>query len=970
MEVDDVASPPLVAASSSTAVAAQCTTSTASGAVERSADAGAAASSAAAASADSGSGELDRLRSLEEAARAAGLPVHARVPFELVADDGPSSNGSGVAAGSDDGGGAVSTLSPPFDEWVCTLQVVDGGRTEFQTMVRERAESHGFPVRVMQNRPSCVKFVCRCANHSVGPRPAEEAAKPRKTREDRVMCGCLYKLVFRREKAGPEAPYMLKLDPEKSCLTHNHGQVERRMTAAHLSEAARKSIIELWEITVPVQLAAYITRVHQVACTARMVSAVIASRWRGNSKELWGMAEELQRLKASVRTSVDEQGHLLVLSWTFESCQTLCTRFGHVLVLDATYAVNAYGMPLFVYCGSDSTRKTAIFAFSLVCGESSEICRIAFEQYLSLVNVRPTVVITDAAAAYVRPIAEVFGAPMHFWCLWHVVQNIEKHVKNKSGELIAYVVRLTRELDRWTADRIVECIRAEFADVEYVQGYLLDNVRFLCPALQAPKCDAETIKRLGCRGGEVSSQRSESSNAALKQKHLRSMRNAPAGQMVVRTFELATKGRDQLRAMSAVAARVERSPLDKMSPRLRALHLLVNDKVFGRLDVLDVLQIVVVREPDVRVTCRHVAEVLFARGQSPATSDAGGLVTSQCSTLCNLAAPLSACCSMLDHGTGGSQPACAAGTSGDGGSGRGVTSTECTNRAHLHFAAWHKQGEYSHTYRHDVDRVHFVVFDTRTRRIMCSCWRLILDGFPCAHIAAVLRCELHNQDVDVQWLVHERWRLPANVRRATVSSTNDSVVTGTSMPESVLRAEGTEALRNLMHTYARVATHAPPAVLERFVAAVNVAQHGLITGLRPLVASGGSDLQAAVAVDQLDADPNIDRLLRSKLTGRADKHQRRYGRNKRGSKRRAVAGRRDDDADDVADAVATPAPSTSEFRTESHAATPGGSAGASSQTRGTPSPDIDNNPSTPDTTDSDDGSPEVSSARAPPMRAS
>ncbi|KAL7606521.1 hypothetical protein Lser_V15G19176 [Lactuca serriola] len=105
--------------------------------------------------------------------------------------------------------------------------------------------------------------------------------------------------------------------------------------------------------------------------------------------------------------------------------------FPHVLIIDASYKTNKYGMPFVEIVGVTSTNKTFSIAFAFIINEKEEsykwvltCLRLTLEKCM-----QPRFIVTDRELALMNACQQVFPYATRLLCRWHITENIRKHCK-------------------------------------------------------------------------------------------------------------------------------------------------------------------------------------------------------------------------------------------------------------------------------------------------------------------------------------------------------------------------------------------------------------------------------------------------------------------------------------------------------------------------------------------------------------
>ena len=101
--------------------------------------------------------------------------------------------------------------------------------------------------------------------------------------------------------------------------------------------------------------------------------------------------------------------------------------FGDIILIDSTYRVNHYNIPLIVYSGINAKGHNVIFALALVNDESEATHRWCLKEFFHLHLKYPKVCITDQDLALMTLLDKDYPQITHFLCQWHIKQNFKKH---------------------------------------------------------------------------------------------------------------------------------------------------------------------------------------------------------------------------------------------------------------------------------------------------------------------------------------------------------------------------------------------------------------------------------------------------------------------------------------------------------------------------------------------------------------
>jgi len=105
----------------------------------------------------------------------------------------------------------------------------------------------------------------------------------------------------------------------------------------------------------------------------------------------------------------------------------LFQKYKDMAIMDTTFGLNRFNMPVLTMAGVDNEGKTIIFGFAFLQDESYEIKRWVFETFKSFVRDSPEAFITDGCPAFAKALREVFPLAKHYLCSWHIQLNLKKH---------------------------------------------------------------------------------------------------------------------------------------------------------------------------------------------------------------------------------------------------------------------------------------------------------------------------------------------------------------------------------------------------------------------------------------------------------------------------------------------------------------------------------------------------------------
>ncbi|XP_074271333.1 protein FAR1-RELATED SEQUENCE 5-like [Silene latifolia] len=104
--------------------------------------------------------------------------------------------------------------------------------------------------------------------------------------------------------------------------------------------------------------------------------------------------------------------------------------FGDPSSFDSTFLSNRYQMPFCPFVGVNHHGSTILYAVALISYEDTESFEWVFEKWMECMGRAPTVLLTDQCKAMEGAIKKVFPETKHRLCLWHILQNADKNLKD------------------------------------------------------------------------------------------------------------------------------------------------------------------------------------------------------------------------------------------------------------------------------------------------------------------------------------------------------------------------------------------------------------------------------------------------------------------------------------------------------------------------------------------------------------
>lgn len=202
---------------------------------------------------------------------------------------------------------------------------------------------------------------------------------------------------------------------------------------------------------------------------------------------------------------VDEAMRLNTVFWATSHSREMYSKYGSVVIFDATYKTNRFGLPFVNFVGVDANWGCINFGVGLVSAEDDASYIWLLETFLSCHQQPPETVITDEDHSMANAVRSVLPHSDHYLCLWHLLTNAGKRFDRKT---MAYFQRVVWAETEEQFDEAVARLHGNCVLTESQTKYLMRKL---------------TSKRKWaayCRNkfnlGINSTQRGESANAAIK----------------------------------------------------------------------------------------------------------------------------------------------------------------------------------------------------------------------------------------------------------------------------------------------------------------------------------------------------------------------------------------------------------------------------------------------------------------------
>lgn len=168
------------------------------------------------------------------------------------------------------------------------------------------------------------------------------------------------------------------------------------------------------------------------------VKSHIRSLALGTYTPVQALLEHLQRDDWFFKHEEDESHRVTKLFFSRASSQTILKINSEVLLMDCTYKVNRYKMPLLVINGVTALNTTFYVGFAFLASERTADYVWVLTQlkllYDELDISPPEVILTDCERGLINASRLVFSTTQHLLCIWHIDKNVLINCRKDFGD--------------------------------------------------------------------------------------------------------------------------------------------------------------------------------------------------------------------------------------------------------------------------------------------------------------------------------------------------------------------------------------------------------------------------------------------------------------------------------------------------------------------------------------------------------
>ena len=330
----------------------------------------------------------------------------------------------------------------PFPDDAMPPEGQYSSREELVTAINAWAAPRGYAFSVKSSvvTPSGRTRVIYSCDRGAGKAPKVKPAKERKRKTTTRRTGCQFSIAAKESLC--KTVWSLTHRPGPGFDRHNHEpsfSERAHPVHRHLSSPDRSTVHKLSNAGIePRKIQSYLHLNSDTLATQQDIYNYIAQGKRELAKgqsNMHALANELENEGFWSQICLDESSRVTSVFFAHPSSLRYLKLYPEVLVLDCTYKVNKYSMPLLDIVGVDACQRSFCIAFAFLSGEEErdfiwvlERLRHIYEHYgITL----PSVILTDRCLACMNALSSPScfpGSPV-LLCLWHINNAVTSYCK-------------------------------------------------------------------------------------------------------------------------------------------------------------------------------------------------------------------------------------------------------------------------------------------------------------------------------------------------------------------------------------------------------------------------------------------------------------------------------------------------------------------------------------------------------------
>ena len=189
--------------------------------------------------------------------------------------------------------------------------------------------------------------------------------------------------------------------------------------------------------------------------------------------------------------------------------------YGDVVLLDSTYRVNKYRLPIVLFSGFTHTGKNCIFGIGIINNETEKTYKWLFTQFFQIHTAFCSIIVTDHDPSIETVINSNYKNITHLLCKWHVLQSFNKNfsylVSMNCGNLKNKIFSLSYIESKEEFQKTYSEVQNSLEEKKFVK-----SINYLEKMYKIKEKWAEAFLPHYFTGGVHTTSRAESLNALIK----------------------------------------------------------------------------------------------------------------------------------------------------------------------------------------------------------------------------------------------------------------------------------------------------------------------------------------------------------------------------------------------------------------------------------------------------------------------
>ena len=314
---------------------------------------------------------------------------------------------------------------------------------ELRTAINAWAAPRGYAFTIARSRKTpngrrVVIFNCD-RGPGVSPPPSAPKAPGKQHRQTTTRrTGCTFSVIAKESLC--QTIWSLKHRPGARFDQHNHEpsiDPVAHPTHRHLSGPEVSTVRQLSSAGIGAkEIRSYLLMTSKTLATQRDIYNYIAEGKRALAKgqsNIHALTDQLESEGFWNQIRLDESGRVTAVLFAHPKSLGYLKSYPEVLVLDCTYKINKYCMPLLDIVGVDACQRSFCIAFAFLGGEEEDDYTWALERLRYMYELHgaalPSVILTDRCLACMNAVSSCFPQSTSMLCLWHINMAVLAHCR-------------------------------------------------------------------------------------------------------------------------------------------------------------------------------------------------------------------------------------------------------------------------------------------------------------------------------------------------------------------------------------------------------------------------------------------------------------------------------------------------------------------------------------------------------------